>query len=431
MPKKRSNGKVNWQNRILRYGEESPDQLLAHPDNFRIHPKLQQDTLSGALTEIGWIAPVIVSESSGRVIDGHLRIELAISRNEPTVPVAYVSLTEDEERLALATFDPIGALAAQDQEKLDELLAGLETSNEHLVQFMATLRSDEPKILHDDDADLTPPTESITRPGDLWILGDHRLLCGDSTIVDDVRRLMNGERADLFATDPPYLVGYDAQNHPPHWADDSARLKNKEWSATYGRRWDAHPTDLAMYKSYSEVAIAEAINKDAAWYLWHAFRRQSMVEDVWRELGVLLHQQIIWEKSQPILSRVWYMWEHENCFFGWLEGNKPYRATSDQLTSVWKIDSVGRPGQESRHPTEKPVALFLIPIRQHLSPGGLCYEPFAGSGSQIIAAEQVGRRCYAMEIEPVYCDVIVRRWETITGRKAERQEDSVLAMPKV
>ena len=153
-----------------------------------------------------------------------------------------------------------------------------------------------------------PPRNPASRTGDLWILGDHRLLCGDSTSAADVRRLMNGERATLFATDPPYLVDYDGSNHP---------TRNKDWSPSYGVTWDDSSQGAELYDGFIAAAVAEAITEDAAWYCWHASRRQAMLEACWEKAGAFVHQQIIWVKDRGVLTRSHYLWKHEPCFMGW------------------------------------------------------------------------------------------------------------------
>jgi DNA modification methylase len=218
---------------------------------------------------------------------------------------------------------------------------------------------------------------------------------------------MNGERAILFATDPPYLVGYDGTNHP------GTRPKtNTDWSDTYGPTWDEADLERNndLYDRFIKVAIEYAIEPNAAWYCWHASRRQMMVEQSWEKNGAFVHQQIIWHKpNRPILTRSWYLWAHEPCFFGWVKGQKPPRADKEYLRSVWDIEGLNN-DERPDHPTPKPLECFAIPMRQHTLRGELCYEPFSGSGSQLIAGEQLGRRVFGMEISPAYCDVIVRRY---------------------
>lgn len=273
-----------------------------------------------------------------------------------------------------------------------------------------------------DEFDTTPPTEAtVVRPGDLWALGDrHRLLCGDSTKPDDVTRLMAGARASLFATDPPYLVDYDGTNHPEAWFRDERPTKNKNHAEHY-HDWDSAAQGEGLYDGFVSLAVEHAIMPDAAWYCWHASRKQAMLEEVWTRYGAFVHQQIIWVKDRPVLNRCWYMWQHEPCFFGWMRGNKPPRLAEDYPSTVWTLPTVTS-ATAVGHPTQKPLEVFAIPIRQHTRPGEICYEPFAGSGTQIIAAERLGRRCFAIEREPVYAEVILKRFAAESGREPELLE---------
>ena len=225
---------------------------------------------------------------------------------------------------------------------------------------------------------------------------------------EDVRRLMNGERAVLFATDPPYLVDYDGSNHP---------TRNKDWSASYGTTWDDSSQGAELYDGFIAAAVAEAITEDAAWYCWHASRRQAMLEACWEKAGAFVHQQIIWVKDRGVLTRSHYLWKHEPCFMGWRRPNRPPKVAEETLPSTWEMPSFAK-DERPDHPTPKPLDAFGIPMRQHVARGGLCYEPFSGSGSQIMAGEANGRRVFAMEISPAYVDVAVERWQADTGRNA-------------
>jgi DNA modification methylase len=224
---------------------------------------------------------------------------------------------------------------------------------------------------------------------------------------------MNGERAVLFATDPPYLVDYDGSNHP---------TRNKDWSESYGVTWDDSSQGAELYDNFIAAAVAEAITDDAAWYCWHASRRQAMLEACWEKAGAFVHQQIIWVKDRGVLTRSHYLWKHEPCFMGWRRPNRPPKVAEETLPSTWELPSFAR-DERPDHPTPKPLDAFGIPMRQHVARDGLCYEPFSGSGSQIMAGEANARRVFAMEISPAYVDVAVERWQAQTRGTAILEGD--------
>jgi DNA modification methylase len=253
------------------------------------------------------------------------------------------------------------------------------------------------------------PEQPVTREGDLWLLGEHRLLCGDSTSTDHMSRLMNGETASLLATDPPYLVDYQGGNHPQSWSNDE-RVKDKHWD-------DYHDPQagLEFFTAWLRTALPHC-RQDVPIYQWHATRRQMLVEQAWQANGLLAHQVLVWRKARPVLTRCHFMWASEPCFYGWRQGHVPERKPPPNETTVWDVDQRGE--QDGIHPTQKPVELFRRPISWHTLRGEICLEPYSGSGTQIISAEELGRRCFAMEIAPAYCDVAIHRWEQATGKSA-------------
>ncbi len=400
----------------------------------------EYERLKRSIDTFGCVEPLVWNKRSGNLVGGHQRFKVLLARGDTEVEVSVVDLPPEKEKALNIALNKISG--DWDSRKLAELLDELvelpgfdvELTGFDIPDVNALIAESlaPPPLLPgeegDDDFDVDAELEAhrplVTQPGDLIELRrlnddprfrGHRLLCGDCTESEQVKRLMQSERAILFATDPPYLVNYDGTNHPGK-SKQKELLKNKNWSESYAITWDDAEANSDLYENFIRVAIDEAILPNAAWYCWHASRRQAMVEEVWEKCGAFVHQQIIWVKDRPILTRSWYTWQHEPCFFGWVRPNKPLRRAEDYPSSIWNIPTV-RIGQVTEHPTSKPLEVFRIPIRQHTRSGELCYEPFAGSGSQIIAAEQLGRRCNAIEISPRYCDVIVRRYIANVGKQ--------------
>jgi DNA modification methylase len=442
---------TTWRNRIVDSGQEAPEQLLANPANWRIHPQAQQDALAGALDEVGWVQQVLVNRRSGFVVDGHARVALALSRGESTVPVLYVDLEPAEEALVLATLDPIGAMAGQDGEKLRALLADIAVDDDGLRALLGQLAGNDPKTgLTDPDEVPELPAEPYVRSGEVYQLGDHRILCGDATKPEDVERLLDGAAPTLLATDPPYGVGLDQT-----WRDGvfNGRQRVRGWDVAAGaakpymvrevpgRQPDPDPAPAVRSAhrrrtGHRQTSISRDVRADwsAAFalvpslqvgYVWYASAHTQEVLSGLLAIGFELASQIIWDKGLFSIGRSWYHWAHEPCFVVRRPGvPNLFIGTSDQAT-IWRAPSPKRIGggsteQKEDHPTQKPVVLSEIPIRNHLRPGEAVYEPFSGSGTTLIAAETLGRRCYALEIEPRFVQVTIERWERFTGRTAER-----------
>ena len=422
LPARRSSGRgrpsvpVPWRSRIVGHADLDPRTLTPNPRNFRRHPQAQQRALAGAIEEVGLVASVTQNVTTGNLIDGHLRVELAIARGEPTLPVTLVDLSPAEEALVLATLDPLGAMAEADTATLAALLAELTPSDERLRTMLAELAERSGiRPAGRTAPDATPPlpaeAEVYVRPGELWLLGEHRLLVDDSTHADAVARLFAGQSATLMATDPPYLVGYQGGNHPQSWHNRPA---------VRDRHWDDY-VDPAASEAFFASFLAAALPHFAphvALYQWHAHRRQALVEAAWHSCGLLVHQQLIWVKARAVLTHSHFMWQHEPCMYGWVEGAPPLRKPPANASTVWAVDQVGE--SDGLHPTRKPVELFARPIAYHTRPGEVCYDPFLGSGTALVAAEAAGRRCFGLEISPAYAQVCIERWQAFTGLKAVR-----------
>ena len=401
------------------------DRLLPYTANAREHSENQINQVAASMIEFGFTNPILVDSADG-IIAGHCRMSAARKIGLTEVPVVVLDHLSDAQRRAYILADNklaeegtwnedilAAELARLQEEEFDLGVIGF--SDEELADLDIDVEEPFNSAQQEEESIPPPPKNPVTRSGDLWILGEHRLLCGDCTKSEDVTRIMNGERAILFATDPPYLVDYDGTNHPQ---SRDGKKGGKDWSNTYGVTWDDSSQGPELYENFIRTAMDHAIEPNAAWYCWHASKRQAMVEAVWEKMGVLTHQQIIWRKSNTILTRTHYLWKHEPCFYGWIQGNRPPRLDDAVPTpTVWDMDTLTG-DERPEHPTPKPLDAFGIPMRQHVVRGGLCYEPFSGSGSQIMAGEANGRRVYAVEISPVYVDVAVQRFQQATGKIA-------------
>lgn len=404
--------------------------------NPRIITDSALDGLTASLKKFGCVEPIVVNTRGAmkRIVGGHQRVKALARLGQKEAVCITVDLDKNEEKLLNITLNNPeiqGAFIKQLDDYIDELKGKLDTA-EYLdlridcLRGGAGIKEKDGKCL--DDEIPKPPKKAKTKKGDLWILGDHRLLCGDSTNDEDVSRLLNNEKPALFAIDPPYCIDYTGKDRPGD---------GKDWSGVY-KEIDIEDPKQFMTK-FLCIGL-KYVQKKTAVYLWHADKRRYMVKEICDELGLLIHQVIIWVKPCAVLGYSFYMWRHEPCLLIWKKGDAPeYKSkdksigtiwpvgyiksgdptTPEYYTDVWELDWSGKkrnPGFE--HPTVKPVEVFAIPMRVHTRVGDMCYEPFSGSGSQIIAAEKLERRCFAMEKEPIFCDVAVKRWEQWTGKKA-------------
>ena len=389
--------------------------IKPYPNNPRRNDSAV-DAVAASIERFGFRQPIVV-DKDGVIIVGHTRYKAAIKLGMATVPVHVASELTVEQTRALRIADNKSAdIATWDDALLASELAALEQLNiplhdigfseQELTQLLGELDRD-----GETEPDDTPAAKQQveTKPGDLWLLGNHRLLCGDATNLADVQRVMDGQLAKLVATDPPYLVDYTGER-----PNDSG----KDWSDTYR---EVEITDANKFFRSLFSNVLEVLSPRAAIYCWHAHKRQHLISGIWADLGILDHQQIVWVKPTPVFGRVFWHFRHEPCMMGWRQGSQPVHDSDHTFNSVWEVDWEGKSrivGNE--HPTQKPVELFARPMRKHTKPGEICFEPFCGSGSQLIAAEREGRRCFAMELEPVFVEVAVRRWEQFTGKKAQR-----------
>lgn len=404
--------------------------LTPDPKNRRTHGARNVEMIAASLKAVGAARSIVIDERNevlagngvlqGAAAAGLSKLQIVDVDGETLVAVRRRNLTKAQKR-ALALYDNraaelaewnVAQLQADVAEGFD--FAPYFTTAELKTVFGAKLKTGRT------DPDEAPDVRrtSIVR-GDLFELGTHRLLCGDCTIAEDVARLMGKVRAGLMNTDPPYGVGLDlTDNHKASNAAKGIDVQYRTFKPVSG-------DDLTgeQLQRFLEVAIRVAVphlTTTAAFYLWHPMLTQGTFFAA-AAADILIHRQIIWVKPHFIFGRGDYHWKHELCFYGWQRGHRaPFYGQRNQDT-VWLLaEGGGTIRKDQHHPTQKPVELFVRPIENHTRPDEPIYEPFAGSGSQFIAAEQTQRHCLGIEIEPGYCQVIIDRWEAFTGQQAKK-----------
>ena len=387
--------------RIVGHGDVNPAELLANPLNFRRHPGNQMDALRGSMKELGWLKTILVNKTTGHVLDGHARVEEAMRQGLPTIPATLVELTEDEERLALAVLDPITEMATRDQAILDELLAEVATNDAGLQALLDELAGKQDEVPTsglkdgvDPDAVPEPPKVPVTKPGDIITLGRHRLMCGDSTSLDNFIKLMGGESPAVCITDPPYGLGDKKESGKN---DYHAYVDSRENLEKLARGWLPIARENCRAVVFSPGVTNAWIYPEANWIMcW--FYGGGQLRSSW---GFNCWQPFLCYGKDPSLATG--------------NGGRPDGVNMNTPANSGDLD----------HPCPKPVALWDWLIdRLSFVENEIIYEPFGGSGTTFIACEKKNRRCYGMELDPIYCDVIIRRWEEATGRKAERHKEA-------
>lgn len=389
--------------------EEWPiERLNPYERNPRTHTDEQVAKIAVSLIEFGWTNPILVDKEDG-IIAGHGRLLAAQLLTMKTVPVIVLPhLTDAQKRAYVIADNRLALEAGWDEDLLTEELRRLAAEDFDLGLTGFDLKELE-MMLEDEPLAEPPAPEPPKHPvtflasnrvdSDLWILGEHRVLCGDAMNDDDVARLMEGVRAEMTFTDPPYNVSYGATKPPTH---RQRQIKGDNQTA---EQWQHFCDTLAKM-------MASHCSGDV--YVWGASGPEGMRQRL-RFVAAGFHWSatIIWRKQQLVLTPANYQRIYEPCFYGWHEKSS-FVADRTQL-EMWDVD---RPHQSLLHPTMKPIALCAIGLRNSCLPGGLVLDLFGGSGSTLIAAEETGRRCNMMELDPAYCDVIVRRWQDLTGKTA-------------
>jgi site-specific DNA-methyltransferase (adenine-specific) len=395
------------------------ERLVPYERNARTHSPEQVAQIAASIQEFGFTNPILVASDDG-ILAGHGRLAAAKDLGLKEVPVVVLDHLTPTQRRAYVLADNKLALNAG----WDDLMLATELQALQLEEFDLTLMgwSDEelagllPQVeeLPPEDADADavpePPAEPVTKPGDVWLLGKHRVMCGDSTDVLAVERLMGGGKADLLLTDPPYNVALGMDETP-----EEAKKRNRRTDGLTIQNDKMSDDDFRQFLRDVYSAADVAMNPGAVFYIWHADSEGYNFRGAARDVGWQVRQCLIWKKSSLVMGRQDYQWKHEPCLYGWKEGAGHFWGSDRSQTTVLEFD---KPSRNGEHPTMKPVELFQYQLENSTKRSGVVLDLFGGSGTTAIAAEQTGRQARLMELDPRYCDVIVNRWQQFTGKTA-------------
>jgi DNA modification methylase len=382
--------------------------LIPSPRNARTHSEAQVAEIAGSIKTFGFSNPILVGRD-GDVIAGHGRLAAARLLGLSEVPVVVLDeLTEVQRRQLMLADNRIALNAGWDLELLKLELQDLKALGTDLsllgfeAKELAVALTPNNQGLTDEDSVPETADQAVSRPGDLWCLGDHRLACGDATDAGTVVPLLRGLKPLLMVTDPPYGVNYDPAWRHRSGVNNSARtgkVRNDE-RADWGPAWALFPGNIA--------------------YVWHGALHAATVAESLKHNGFTIRAQIIWAKERLVIGRGDYHWQHEPCWYA--VRDKGHWMGDRKQTTLWSIPS-GNQDTETVHGTQKPVECMRRPILNNSSPGEPVYDPFLGSGTTLIAAETTGRVCLGLELDPLYVDVAIRRWQAFTGRRAVLAEN--------
>lgn len=384
----------------------------------------EYEKLKASLENFGFVETPVWNERTGRLVGGHQRVRVAKDLGYKEIEVSVVDLTEAQEKALNVALNKISG--QWDEEKLQELLAELDADMLSLTGFdadeLVALLPEDPNDVLEDDEEIEPPEEPYTQTGDIWLLGPHKVICGDSTEKETMDRIAPDGSVDLVITDPPYNVAYTGKTA------DALTIENDEM------------TDANFYAFLYDAftATASKMKQGAAFYIWHADTETVNFRKAANAAGMTVKQNLIWVKHHFVMGRQDYHWRHEPCLYGWKEGAAHYflddrtqdtvmeqkinfkKLTKEQLieyiheqerqappTTIIKED---RPSASAEHPTMKPIKLIARQIINSSRKGETVLDPFGGSGSTLLAADQLNRRCYTIELDPSYADVIVKRY---------------------
>jgi site-specific DNA-methyltransferase (adenine-specific) len=395
------------------------ERLRPYERNARTHSVEQVAQIAASIVEFGFTNPILVDSHDG-IIAGHGRLMAAQELGLKTVPVVVLDHLSERQRKAYILADNQLALnAAWDTDLLREELQDLAEQDFDLTLIgfsddeLADLLPDIEELPPEDaDADAVPepPVDPVSKPGDVWLLGKHRVMCGDSTDPIAMERLMEDKPADLWLTDPPYNVALGMNESP-----EEAKKRNRRTDGKVVKN-DSMP-DAAFRQFLVDVYTTANcfLRPGGVFCIWHADSEGYNFRGAAHDIGWKIRQCLIWKKSSLVMGRQDYQWMHEPCLYGWTDGSGHYLSSDRKQTTVMDF---AKPSRNGEHPTMKPVDLFEYQMANSSKPGDVVLDSFGGSGTTMIAAERLGRKARLMELDPAYCDVIVNRWQQFTGKTA-------------
>lgn len=383
------------------------DSLIPYARNAKKHDDAQVALIAGSIREFGFNVPVAVRGEPPTIVAGHGRVLAARKLGMAEVPCVRLDhLTETQMRAYILADNKLAEkgggwdeemlrLEVEELAELDVDLGEIGISDEELAE----LTNEENEGLTDAEETPEPPAQPVSVLGDVWVMGKHRVMCGSSTEVTTVEKLMAGEKADLWITDPPYNVAYEGKTK------DALTIQNDSMDDTSFRAF--------LVAAYG---AADAVMKEGAvFYIWHADLEGYNFRGAAHDIGWKVRQCLVWAKSVFVMGRQDYQWKHEPCLYGWKEGAGHYWGSDRTQTTVLEFK---KPSRNGEHPTMKPVELFAYQIGNSSRAGAIVLDSFGGSGTTAIACEQLGRQARLMELDPKYVDVIVTRWQEFTGKQA-------------
>ncbi len=384
--------------------------LIPYAANSRTHSDAQVAQIAASIKEFGWTNPILI-DGENTIIAGHGRLMAARKLGLEEVPAIILDhLSKAQQRALVIADNQLALNAGWDIDMLKAEIEDLNLENFDLGllgfddKFLDGLLEPEPSEgLTDEDAVPEVPAIPVTVEGDVWVLGNHRLMCGDSTSIDALEKLTDGSLVDMWLTDPPYNVAYEGGTK------EKLTIQNDSMDDDSFRQF--------LRDSY--VAADAVMKPGAVFYIWHADLEGYNFRGAARDIGWQVRQCLIWKKSSLVLGRQDFQWQHEPCLYGWKEGAAHLWANDRKQTTILEFN---KPSRNGEHPTMKPVELFEYQMLNNTKGADIVLDSFGGSGTTMIAAEKHGRHARLMELDPKYCDVIIKRWQDFTGQQAVHAE---------